>query len=135
MLKLKTLPKKTALSKLVTAVEAGDEDEIFKAALAVGDANEAAGVPILRKLLRNDARIRVKNGAAIGLRELRANEAVPDLVRLIQDPRYRKTRGTFVYALQTLELDSKDLALLRKLSRNRNFEVRSMARGALKNGH
>jgi len=119
------------LRALDEAVKDGDEDRIFNACIAVGDAGVRRGIPTLLKLLRKDPRIRVKNGAALGLRELAANEAVSTLVKLIEDPAYRKTRGTFVYALQTMSWYSRFASSVAKLLVDQNYEVREMAAIAL----
>src|SRR5205823_6669882 len=88
-------------------------------------------VPVLLKLLRNDPRIRVKNGAALGLRDLSANQAVPVLIQLIENKTYRRTRGTFVYSLQTLDWYSQYFYAVARLLIDENYEVREMAFMAL----
>jgi HEAT repeat protein len=120
-----------SLLRLKEAIKSDDEDRIFRAALSVGDSGKPAGVSALVRLLRSDARIRVKNGAAIALRELRANEAVPHLIRLIESGDFQRYRGTFIYALQTLDWYSKYSYVVARLLTDTNFEVRAMAFDAL----
>ena len=59
--------------------------------------------------------------------ELAASEAVPALMKLIGDPTYTKTRGTFVYALQTMNWYSRFGPFMAKLLVDQNYEVREMA--------
>ncbi len=119
------------VDRLKAAIRSSDQDRIFHAALAAGDSGRADAVPALLRLLGSDSRIRVKNGAAIALRELGANEAVPQLIRLIESGEFRKQRGTFVYALQTLDRYSKYSYAVARLIADPNFEVRTMALQAL----
>lgn len=120
------------VDQLKRAVAGNDEVAIFKAALAVGNCRRDDAVPLLLRLLRNDRRVQVKNGAAIALRDLRENAAVVPLIRLIEDVEYRDRRGTFVYALETLDWYSRHSNTIARLLTDPNYEVRSMAFAALR---
>ena len=117
--------------RLKTAIKSRDEDRIFHSAIKVGDAHQTDAIPTLMRLLETDPRLRVKNGAAIALRELGADEAVPHLIKLIESKEFQKQRGTFVYALQTLDWYSKYSHAVARLLTDSNFEVRTMALQAL----
>ena len=120
-----------ALARLKAAIKSSDEERIFTAALQVGDLGCADAVPALLRLLETDSRIRVKNGAAMALRDLGANEAVPPLIRLIESKEFQNQRGTFIYALQTLDWYSKYSHSVARLLTDANYEVRTMALQAL----
>src|SRR2546430_2760055 len=90
------------IETLKDAVSRNDAEAIFRAALAAGDAGASAAVPLFLRLLRTHDSIRVKNGAAIALSQLRIDAAVPHLILIIEDPKYRDQRGTLVYALHNL---------------------------------
>ena len=89
-------------------------------------------IPALVQILKSDLGWRAKNGAAIAARELHASEAVPHLVHLIEDPAMRAKRGTFVYALQTLDWYSRHSYVIARLLTDDNYEVRAMAFQALR---
>lgn len=98
---------------------------------ALGDARVTKAIPILLGALKGKYPVGVKNAAAIGLRELRANEAVPVLFRLIRHPAYRGNRGTFVYALEALDWSPHTEGMIRLIF-DKNAEVREEAVAAFK---
>jgi HEAT repeat protein len=125
------MSKAKLMTDLKRAIASGDEDQTHDAAVLVGDAGDEEAVPSLLSLLTEDPRVHVKNGAAIALRQLHANAAVPQLIKLIESPDFRHNRGTFVYALATLDWYSKYSSAVAKLIPDPNYEVRCMAVRAL----
>ncbi len=128
---MKRVAAKAKLRVLTAAVDGDDERSVYEAALAVADEGVKEAIPLLLKLLSEDRRIRVRDGAALALRELRANQAVPELIRLIRHPANKQTRGTLVYALQTLDWYREHAVYVATLLTVENYEVRQMALQAL----
>jgi hypothetical protein len=120
------------VTRLKAAIKSRDESAIFEAAVAAGDAGSAGATSTLLQILKSDLGMRAKNGAAIAVRELRVSEAVPHLIRLIEDSATRGKRGTLVYALQTLDWYSKHTYAVARLLTDDNYEVRVMAFQALR---
>ena len=65
-----------------------------------------AGFSLILGLLNSDHEIFVKNAAAIALRDLGDDRAVPELLKAAQDSRNKGKIGTFIYSLQTLKCNS-----------------------------
>lgn len=103
-----------------------DDDQLVEAAHALGDLGEPRGAPILIRLLDTANSSAVRNAAAIGLRELRDNRALPALLRQITDPRNAADRGTFIYALETLDARPALLELAHAMCQG-HYEVMAMA--------
>ncbi len=99
------------LKELVQRLGDSDEEKVYRAAVALGDLGDARVVPVLIRLLELTSSTRIRNGAAIGLRELADPRALDPLVRQIRTP--ENATGTIIWALETLNARSAVIDLAR----------------------
>ena len=89
--------------RLARGLEDPDEHRAFEAAVALGDLGDQRAVPVLIRLLRTTGSNRIRNGAAIGLRELADPAALHPLLEQIRRLENAGDTGTLIYALETLD--------------------------------
>ncbi len=116
----------SALDTLRHQVHDADLDGKIKAARALGESGDAEAFPVLINLLDTADNPRIRNAAAIGLRDLADNRALPFLLAQIKEPKNVDHRGTLVYALETLDARSALVDLV-ELIGSGDYEVATMA--------
>ncbi len=84
---------------LLFALQSADENIVVEALRGCGEADALRVKDKIFGLLTHP-HARIRDAAAMAAVDLNLTEAVPVLVRLINDPRYLNERGTLVYALQ-----------------------------------
>ncbi|GEM_PF-5441562 len=115
---------------LIGKLGSGHREEAIAAAHALGDLGDARAVPHLVLLLDTSDNHTVKNAAAVGLRELKDPAAIPPLLKQIRDPKNGANRGTFLYALGTLDARSTVVDLAEVVCAG-NYEQMAMALAAI----
>jgi hypothetical protein len=114
------------LEMLVQALkQTSNIKDIVKIAHQLGDLGDPQAVPILIELLNGTQDGLVRNAAALGLRELRDNRAVPYLLEQLKAPDTIGNRGTLMYALETLDA-TEALVDIVKIMCADNYEVIAM---------
>ncbi len=84
--------------------ESGDEDKVREAAIILGEEGYTEAVDILIDLLRTSDSPYIRDGAALGLRELKDPRAFIPLIDQIK--KYPEDCETFVYALEVFDCTS-----------------------------
>ncbi len=92
--------------ELIRDLEGVDESQAVRAAHALGDMGDRRATPYLIQALETTNSWRVRNAAAVGLRELADPAALDPLLLQIRDPKNANAYGTLLYALQTLNARS-----------------------------
>lgn len=105
-----------------TLKQAEDRESIVKTAHQLGDLGDQQAVPILIDLLMSTEDGIVRNAAAVGLRKLRDNRAVPYLLEQLKADYTLGNRGTLMYALETLDIKEVIVDVVRIMCNN-NYEV------------
>ena len=98
----------------------------------LGHISNEENFPFLCEILRSDYNLKLKNAAAVGLRDLGDDRAIPILFEAINDPQNKDRNGTFVYALQKLDCRGVIIELV-ELICNGDYEVSEMALKAIQN--
>lgn len=114
------------MSNRVHQRQESDIDSRIQEVYALGESGDADAFPVLVDLLNTTDDPRIRNAAAIGLRDLADNRALPFLLAQIKNPKNANYRGTLVYALETLDARSALVDLI-DLIGSGDYEAAAMA--------
>jgi hypothetical protein len=106
--------------------QAGDLKETITTLHKLGDLGDRRALPVLIDMLSNTHVDALRNAAAVGLRSLQDNSAVPYLFAQIQSEHTAGNRGTLVYALETLDMRNSLVEIVRWIC-NDTYEVVAMS--------
>ncbi|MES2837736.1 MAG: hypothetical protein V4667_09445 [Bacteroidota bacterium] len=89
------------------------EDEIVEALQGFGSTGDKTAIPYLINELNNFESLswKKRNAIAISLGELGADEAVPMIMDVIKNEKYKNYNGSFLYAMKLKPLNCKDYFL------------------------
>lgn len=111
---------------LERALEDSHEDVRYAAVHALGRSNPGRSLPAVCRVLREDPHHLVREAAAVALREMRRDAAIPDLVRALGDSGIH-VRAFAAEALGVLRAEAAVPHLLRLLTRDGDTDGRSAA--------
>lgn len=111
---------------LTEQLQSANSTLVEKAISSLVHLQDKRAIPYLLSLLSSTDDTIIRNSAALALGDMRANEAVTALIKLINDPKNINKRGTLIYALQSLDC-SKVIKDVVKIICDGNFECREMA--------
>jgi len=81
-------------------LDSTDPGRVLDAVRSLGESGDLEAVPPLLHLLKTTQEHRIRDAAAVALRDLGDSRAIGPLVELISDPRTDRHRGTLLYALE-----------------------------------
>jgi HEAT repeat protein len=111
------------LRKLINDLGSSDLSKRIEAIRTVGKSRRFKELaPNLSNMLSVESDINVLNELALSLGKLKYHEAVPKLMKYVNNPDFSSRRGTFIYALQSLDCREYFLDFVKMIC-DGNFEV------------
>jgi len=122
--------KKIDINKIIIEAKSNNVDIARAAIFKIGSLGIVDAKPLLKELLYSTNQW-IRDAAAISLGDLKANEVVPEIMDLINNPNNKDNNGSLIYALQNLEIKDFFLDFIKLLSSH--LESRDLALDIIEN--
>lgn len=112
------------INKIISDAKSNNVDIARAAIFKISSLGIVDAKPLLKELLYSTNQW-VRDAAAISLGDLKANEVVPEIMDLINNPNNKENNGSLIYALRNLEVKDFFLDFIKLLSSH--LESRDLA--------